>query len=129
MVLDTSAVLAVLLDEPERASFSAAIEAAPVRLMSVVTLVEATLVWEGRKGPAGLGRVDRFVADAEAELVPVSPEQAEVARNAFRRFGRGRHPGALNFGDCFAYALARTTGAPLLYKGDDFARTDIVAAA
>ena len=128
MVIDTSAVMAVLLDEPERGRFTALIGAATPRRMSAVTLVEATMVFEGRKGPAGAGRVDRFVEDGEIEVVPVSVDQARLAQEAFRRFGKGRHPAGLNLGDVFAYALARATGEPLLFKGDDFARTDIAKA-
>jgi len=129
MVIDTSAFLAILQDEPERRSFNEAIEAAERRAMSTATFVETSIVIEARYGADGLRDLDLFVARAAIDLVPVDAEQAHVARLAFSRFGRGRHPAALNFGDCFSYALARVLGAPLLYKGADFAQTDIAAVA
>ena len=128
MVIDTSAVIACLLDEPERASLVDAIAMDPVKLISVVGVVEASLVMLGRKRAGGLSDLEAFLADGEIERVPVDVRQAEAAVEAFRRFGRGRHRARLNIGDCFAYALAKTTGEPLLFKGDDFTRTDIVAA-
>lgn len=96
--------------------------------MSVANLLEASIVVEGRGGAEAGRELDAFVKHAEIEPAPVTTEHLEAARQAWRRFGRGRHPAALNFGDCFAYALARVTGEPLLYKGGDFARTDIPAA-
>jgi ribonuclease VapC len=130
MVLDTSAIVAILLDEPEREYFVNLIGATPVRRLSAATRVEATLVIEGRKRDAGRADLDLFLSEAKVEVVPVTLEQAELACQAFRRYGRGRHPAGLNFGDVFfAYALAKTTGEPLLFKGDDFARTDIASAA
>jgi ribonuclease VapC len=128
MVIDSSAVIAILLDEPERRALNEKIEADQTRLVSVVSYVEAALVIESRLGEAGGRELDLLLHRAEVELTPVDLDQAEIARDAFRRFGRGRHPAALNFGDCFAYALAKTTGEPLLFKGNDFSRTDIVAA-
>lgn len=128
MVIDTSAIAAILFDEPDRAVFVAAIDTAAVRLVSTASLVEATLVVEGRKGPRAAGLVDRFVEDGEIELVPVTTEHARLACGAFRAYGRGRHAAALNLGDCFAYALAKATGEPLLFKGEDFARTDLSSA-
>jgi len=128
MVIDTSALVAILLDEPERRAFNEKIEADPRRLLSAVTFVEAALVIEARVGEAGGRELDLFLHRAGVETVPVDADQAEIARRAFRRYGRGRHPAGLNFGDCFAYALVKTTGEPLLFKGDDFGRTDIVAA-
>ena len=125
MVLDTSAILAVLQDEPERRAFNEAIEAAGQRAMSTATFVESSIVIEARYGADGLRDLDLFVAKAGIELVPVDVEQAHVARRAFGEYGRGRHPAALNYGDCFSYALAKVLGAPLLFKGDDFARTDV----
>jgi ribonuclease VapC len=125
MVLDTSAIVAILLDEPEGAAFARRIEDDPIRLVSAASRVEATFVIEGRKGEPGRQRLDRFFRLTGAEVVPMTLEQVEIACAAFRRYGRGRHPAGLNFGDVFAYALARTTGEPLLFKGDDFARTDI----
>ena len=128
MVIDTSALVAILLDEPERRAFNEKIEADPRRLVSAVTFVETALVIEARVGEAGGRELDLFLHRANVETVSVDADQAEIARRAFRRYGRGRHPAGLNFGDCFAYALVKTTGEPLLFKGDDFGRTDIVAA-
>jgi ribonuclease VapC len=129
MVIDTSAIVAILFDEPERDHFTGLIDEAGLRLASVVGRVEAVCVIEGRKHEAGRERLDRFFRLTGAEIVGVTPELPEVAVEAFRRFGRGRHPARLNIGDCFAYALAKTTGEPLLFKGADFGRTDIVAVA
>ncbi len=129
MVIDTSALLAILQDEPERRVFSEAIENAGSCSMSVGNLLETSLVIESRFGAEGLRDLDQLVGKARIELVPVDLEQLGIARRAFSRFGKGRHPAALNFGDCFAYALARALGEPLLYKGDDFTRTDIEAVA
>ena len=129
MVIDTLAILAMLLDEPEADAFARRVEADPVVLVSAASRVEATFVIEGRKGDAGRVRLDRLFALAGAEIVPVNAEQAEVACEAFRRYGKGRHPANLNFGDVFAYALAKTSGEPLLFKGDDFSRTDLPSAA
>lgn len=129
MVLDTSAVVAILLNEPERHRFIRLIEAAPVRQFSAASRVETTLVIEGRKGNAGRADLDLLLSEAEIEILPVTLEQVEIACEAFRRYGKGRHPAELNFGDVFAYALARTTGEPLLFKGDDFANTDPTSAA
>jgi ribonuclease VapC len=129
MVIDASAIVAILFDEPERARFAAAIDAAAPRLLSAVTFVEATLVVEGRKGPSAERMIDRFVEDGEIEVVPVAIEHAQLACAAFRAFGKRRHPANLNLGDCFAYALAKATGEPLLFKGDDFSRTDIARVA
>jgi len=128
MIIDTSALVAILLDEPERRAFNEKIEADPRRLLSAVTFVETALVIEARVGEAGGRELDLFLHRANVETVPVDADQAEIARRAFRRYGRGRHPAGLNFDDCFAYALVKTTGEPLLFKGDDFGRTDIVAA-
>jgi ribonuclease VapC len=129
MVLDTSAILAILLDESERAAFDRRIEHDPIRLVSAACRVEATFVIEGRKGEAGRERLERFFRITGARIMPVTPEQAEIACEAFRRYGKGRHPAGLNLGDVFAYALAKATGEPLLFKGDDFAGTDIASAA
>jgi ribonuclease VapC len=125
MVVDTSALLAILQDEPERRQLNEAIEAADSRAKSVATFVEVSIVIEARYGGDGLRSLDQFVERAGIDLVGVDVEQGRVARDAFSRFGKGRHAAGLNFGDCFAYALARVLGAPLLYKGDDFSRTDI----
>jgi ribonuclease VapC len=127
MVLDTSALLAVLLNEPEAASFRLAIEADPVRLLSAATLVETAIVIEARVGEVGGRELDRLVQKADVEVVAVDAEQAELARHAYREFGKGRHAAGLNYGDCFSYALAHSRGEPLLFKGGDFAKTDVVA--
>ena len=129
MVIDTSAIAAILFDEPERARFDRLIEADPVRLVSAVSRVEATFVIESRKGEVGRRRLERFLELVSAEIASVTAEHADLACDAFRRYGRGRHPANLNIGDCFAYALAKATGEPLLFKGTDFARTDIPAVA
>ncbi len=125
MVIDTSAILAILGDEPERRAFNEAIESADPRLMSAASFAGTSMVIETRRGYEGLRDFDLFMAKAGIELAPVDADQAHIARQAFREFGKGRHPAGLNFGDCFSYALARAEGLPLLFKGNDFARTDI----
>jgi ribonuclease VapC len=128
IVIDTSAIIAILRDEPERRSFTEAIERADQCLMSAVSFVETSMVMEARNGYDGLRDFDLFLLKAGIALEPVDSEQAKVARSAFIRFGKGRHEAHLNFGDCFSYALAKVMGAPLLFKGNDFIRTDIEAA-
>jgi ribonuclease VapC len=128
MVIDTSAIIAILLDEPERAAFGRQIEADPVRLVLAAGRVEAGVVIETRKGVAGRRRLERFLHLIAADIVAVTREQAEMALEAFRRFGKGRHRAGLNIGDCFAYAAAKATGEKLLFKGDDFTQTDILPA-
>ena len=125
MVLDTSALLALLLDEAEAEDFRVALEDDTTRLVSAATLLETAIVIETRKGEPGGRELDALIHKAEVTVVAVDAEHVSEARRAYRRFGRGRHPAALNFGDVFAYALARTSGEALLFKGDDFARTDI----
>ncbi len=125
MVLDTSALIALLLDEPEAENYRVAIEDDETRLVSAGTLLEAALVIEARKGEAGGRELDLLVHKAALTIVPVDQEQIAEARRAWRRFGRGRHEAALNFGDLFAYALVKTSGEALLFKGDDFKRTDV----
>ena len=125
MVLDTSAVLAVLQDEPERRAFNEAIEAADSRSLSVASLVEASIVIEARYGAEGVRHLDQFLDRADVAVVAVDVEQGKIARQAFSRFGKGRHAAGLNFGDCFSYALAQALGEPLLYKGEDFSLTDV----
>ncbi len=122
MVLDTSALLAILFDEPERRTFAEAIEAAEARLLSAASFVETSMILESRHGAEGVRSLDRLLAAAQIEMVPVDEAQAHAAREAFRRFGKGRHPAGLNFGDCFSYALAKCRAEPLLFKGEDFAR-------
>ncbi len=128
MVIDTSSLVAILDGEPDRRAFIEAIEAADSRHMSVATFVESSIVIEARHGAEGLRDLDRFAALASIELVPVDVEQAQIARGAFTRFGKGRHRAALNYGDCFSYALAIFLGEPLLCKGDDFKHTDLTLA-
>ena len=128
MVLDTSAILAILLGDADGPIFAEAIGSASARLLSAASLVEASIVLETRKGDAGGRELDLLIYRSEIEIVPVGKEQAELARAAWRKFGKGRHPAALNYGDCFPYALAKITESPLLYKGDDFALTDVVSA-
>ena len=125
MVIDSSAVLAILNDEPERRTFNETIESAESRAMSAATLVEISIVIESRFGAEGLRDLDLFIERAGIEVVSVDREQAYVARRAFSRFGKGRHAAGLNYGDCFSYALAVVRGEPLLYKGQDFGQTDV----
>jgi ribonuclease VapC len=127
MVLDTSAILAILLNEPEIDAFSAAIESDSVRLLSAASLVESSMVVEMRYGEIGGQELDLLLQTIGIEIVPLDARQANVARHAFRTFGKGRHAAALNFGDCFSYALSQVSGEPLLFKGNDFSRTDIRA--
>ncbi len=128
MVIDTSALMAVLLQEADASRIAAVIDAASPRLLSAATLLEASIVIESRKGETGGLELDLLVYRTGVEVVAVDHDQAEAARAAWRRFGKGRHPAALNFGDCFAYALAKQRGLPLLFRGQDFAQTDIDAA-
>jgi ribonuclease VapC len=125
MVIDTSAIVAVLMNEKNAAAIAAAIEAASLRLLSAANLLEASIVIEARKGEAGGRELDLLLYRAAVEIVAFDQDQAETARLAWRRFGKGRHPAGLNYGDCFAYALAKTRRLPLLFQGDDFGRTDI----
>jgi len=128
MVLDTSALLAILLDEPERRAFTEAIEAAEGRLLSAASFVEVSMILESRHGAEGVRALDRLLAAAHIEIVPVDPPQGMAAREAFRQFGKGRHPAGLNYGDCFSYALAKCRDEPLLCKGRDFSQTDVLVA-
>lgn len=125
MVLDTSALLTLLLDEPEAESFRVALEEDTVRLLSAATLLETALVIEARKGEPGGRELDLLIHKADVVVVSVDAEHVSEARRAYRRFGKGRHAAGLNFGDLFAYALSRASGEPLLFKGEDFARTDV----
>lgn len=125
MVIDTSALLAILQREPESRRFLEAIEAADVNRMSVASFVETSMVIESRYGPEGLRDLDRFIARASIELIAVDAEQGQLARSAFSRFGKGRHRAGLNYGDCFSYAAAISLGESLLCKGDDFLYTDV----
>jgi ribonuclease VapC len=128
MVLDSSALVAILFDEPERPRLTLAIERDPRRLISAANLLETTLVVEARRGEAAGQELDLLMCRAEVQTVSVELEHVAAARSAWRRFGRGRHRAGLNFGDCFAYALAASTGEPLLFKGEDFRHTDVTGA-
>ena len=125
MVIDTSALVSMLTDEPEAQRLEAAVAADPVRLMSTASYLEAAIVIEQRFGEPGGRELDLWLHRAGVDLVGVDADQAEVARSAYRRFGKGRDPAGLNYGDCFAYALAKVSGEPLLVKGGDFGHTDI----
>ena len=125
MIVDSSALLAILFREPDAARYEQAIATTARCSMSVANALEASIALEGRGGAAAGVELDAFLEVTGIELVPVTTEQFIVARRAWRRFGKGNHPAGLNFGDCFAYALAEASGEPLLFKGDDFARTDI----
>lgn len=128
MVVDTSAIVAILLAEPDAEPIARALGEAPTRLISAVTHVELSLVIEGRKGEPGRQHLERLLGGGRFEVVAVTPHHADLAIEAFRRFGKGRHPAGLTIGDCFSYALAVATNQPLLFKGGDFARTDVRAA-
>ncbi len=128
MVIDTSVIVAIACNEPEAADFERRIADDPIRLMSAATLVEAAMVIETRFGEAGAGELDLWLHKVGVEIVSLDAEQADLARRAWRRFGKGRHPAGLNYGDCFSYALTKVSGEPLLYKGNDFARTDLASA-
>lgn len=127
MVIDTSALVAILFDEPDRSGLTRAIEADPVRLVSAATVPEASMVVETRRGEPAARELDLLLHRAQARTVEVTARHAELARSVWRRYGKGRHPAGLNYGDCFPAALALATGEPLLFVGDDFARTDLQA--
>ncbi len=125
MVIDSSALIAIMVGEPERRPFIEAITAADTRLVGAPTMLEASMVVLSRTGEGRLEDLRDFCARGGVDTVPFGVEHVELAVDAFRRFGKGRHPAGLNFGDCFSYALAKATGEPLLFKGDDFSQTDI----
>jgi ribonuclease VapC len=125
MVIDSSALVAMLNDEADAPRLEAAVEADPVRLMSTASYLEAAIVIETRFGEPGGRELDLWLHRAGVDLVAVDAAQAEAARTAYRRYGKGRHRAGLNYSDCFAYALAKISGQPLLFKGNDFAHTDI----
>jgi ribonuclease VapC len=125
MVVDASALVAILLGEPDAGRLARALGEAPVRLLSAVSRVELAFVIEGRKGETGRADLELLLRDGGFDIVSVTPQQAEIAVDAFRRFGRGHHRARLNIGDCFAYALAVATDHTLLFKSDDFFHTDI----
>jgi ribonuclease VapC len=125
VVIDTSALLAILFNEPDAERYEVAIEQDPSRLISAATVLETGIVVEARYGEAGGREFDLLLHKAQLKIVTVTPEQVEIGRAAFRTYGKGRHPAGLNYGDCFSYALSKTSGEPLLFKGDDFLRTDV----
>lgn len=124
MVIDTSALLAIFLAEPERKQFLELILQSGKRLISAASVLETGIVLESKRGEAAGREFDLFVVRTNLEVVSVDAEQIEIARSAWRAFGKGRHPAALNFGDCFTYAVARAYGEPILAKGQDFSLTD-----
>jgi ribonuclease VapC len=129
MIIDASAIIAILRAEPEAASFARAIADATDRRVSAVNFVESAVVIDASRDPIATRRFDDFIAAANISIEPVTETQAHIARAAYRDFGKGSgHPAKLNFGDCFAYALAKEVGEPLLYKGGDFAQTEIASA-
>lgn len=129
MIVDTSAIIAILRDEPDAERLGRTLAEAVDPLMSAGTYIEAAIVVDSNRDPVLSGRFDDLLAAARISVEPVTARHAEIARQAYRNFGKGSgHPAGLNFGDCFAYALCRATGRPLLYKGNDFARTDVHSA-
>jgi len=125
MVIDSSAILAILLQEPESEVFARSISDDPVRIISSISVLEAAIVIEARKGPAGGRELDLLLHRGKIEVVSFTADHAAIAREAWKRFGKSRHPAALNLGDCCSYALARVSGEPLLFKGEDFLKTDV----
>lgn len=125
MIIDTSALIAILFDEPDALEFAEAIVAAEGRRISAATFVETAIVVEAQTTGSGASQLNALLRTAAIGIEPVDEEQAHLARQAFVDFGKGRHPAGLNFGDCFSYALAKATGEELLFKGEDFLRTDI----
>lgn len=129
MIIDASAIIAILRDEPDALSFAKAIAGASSRRISAVNYVEAAVVIDGSRDPVASRRLDDLFRAARLVIDPVTEAQARIAREAYRDFGKGSgHPAGLNLGDCFAYALAKVTGEPILFKGDDFKHTDLIAA-
>jgi ribonuclease VapC len=128
VIIDTSALVAILRDEDDAADMAVAIERAEIRKISAANYLETAVVIDGSRDPIASRRFDELVSAAELRVEPVTHEQARIAREAYRDFGKGRHKAGLNFGDCFAYALAKATGEELLFKGDDFSHTDVASA-
>jgi ribonuclease VapC len=129
MIIDASALIAILRDEPEAAACATAIEAAAKRRVSAANFLEAAIVIDMSRDPIASRRFDDLLREAQIVIEPVTEAQARIAREAYRDYGRGSgHPAQLNFGDCFAYALARDTGEPLLFKGDGFTHTEVTPA-
>lgn len=127
MVIDASAILAILLKEPETAALANAMAQDGVRLIGAVSAPESAIVIENRKGTAGTRELDLLLHKARVDVVSMNAEQVQLARSAYTKYGKGRHPAGLNLGDCCSYALARYSGEPLLFKGNDFRKTDIAA--
>ncbi|MGH6898945.1 MAG: type II toxin-antitoxin system VapC family toxin [Geminicoccaceae bacterium] len=127
MIVDTSALVAILLQEDDAETYADAIAGAGTALLSAASYVELAIVSLSRGG-RGRAELEATLADAAIEIAPVTPDQARLAADAYERYGKGRHAAALNFGDCFAYALAKSRGEPLLFKGTDFGLTDILRA-
>jgi ribonuclease VapC len=128
MILDTSVIIAILRNEPDADELAAVIESADVRRMSAASYVEAAILTDSNRDPVLSRRLDSFLHEAIITMEPVTVDQARLAREAYRDFGKGRHRAGLNFGDCFAYALAKDKGEPLLFKGEDFRKTDVEVA-
>jgi ribonuclease VapC len=129
MVIDTSAIIAILINEPERDIFTRIVAAEPASAISIMTFYEASIVSASKIGtPRAAVRVDEFVHQMQIDIVPLTIDDTVAAREAYFRYGRGYHPAGLNLADCFAYALAKTRNEPLLFKGDDFSKTDVVPA-
>jgi ribonuclease VapC len=128
MIVDSSAIIAILRNEPDAGAMIEALQEASVRRISAVTYVEAAVVADNDRHPVLSRRLDELVRNAQMRIEPVTAGQAEIARQAYRDFGKGRHKAGLNLGDCFAYALAKEMGEALLFKGDDFCHTDVEAA-
>lgn len=128
MIVDSSVIIAILRDEPDAPAIAEALQQAPIRRLSAVTYVESAVVADKDRNPVLSRRLDDLIRGAQMEIEPVTVRQAEIARQAYRDFGKGRHKAGLNFGDCFAYALAKEMDEPLLFKGDDFSRTDVEVA-
>ncbi len=128
MLLDSSAIIALLLCEPRADALLEVISEAPVVAVAAPTLVESGIVLTSKGGPMTYDRLAKFLRDSEAEIIPFTADHAAEAVEAFKRYGKGRHPAALNFGDCICYAVARLSGMPLLFTGHDFSKTDIRAA-
>ena len=125
MVIDSSALVAMLANESEACVMAEAIAADPKRLVASVSVLETGIVIESRYGPAGGRELDLLLHRCRMDIVPLTAEQVELAREAYRRFGKGNHSAGLNLGDCATYALSRSTGEPLLFKGNDFSQTDL----
>jgi len=128
MIIDTSAVLAILFAEDDADRYAQAISEADVRLMSAANYLEAGVVADNQVGAAAGRQVDALIKRAGVLVEAVTRDHADIARQAYLDFGKGNHPARLNFGDCFAYALSKKTGLPLLFKGDDFSKTDLARA-